>query len=153
MSMWRAAAARLLLTRRWPSPSPPSAATATAALFLHARPFSPPPPRPAQAEPEPEVTPAEALKRRLRDGRDEVVGYGQLLDVCVEAGAARTHAEAEALARALDHAGVVLLFRDKAYLHPEKVAFLERYITLSLYRLGSSSAVSSYGIRNCLLLS
>ena len=47
MSMWRAAAARLLLTRRWPSPSPPSAATATAALFLHARPFSPPPPRPA----------------------------------------------------------------------------------------------------------
>jgi hypothetical protein len=105
------------------------------------RPFSPPPPpRPAQAEPEPEVTPAEArrlvrlvgveaLKRRLRDGRDEVVGYGQLLDACVEAGAARTHAEAEALARALDHAGVVLLFRDKAYLHPEKVAFLERYIT------------------------
>ncbi|CAD6268700.1 unnamed protein product [Miscanthus lutarioriparius] len=140
MSMWRAAASRLLLTRR--SPSPPSATTA--ALLLHARPFSPPP-RPAQAEPEPEVTPAEArrlvrlvgveaLKRRLRDGRDEVVGYGQLLDACVEAGAARTHAEADALARALDHAGVVLLFRDKAYLHPEKVAFLERYITLSLHR-------------------
>ncbi|XP_066360015.1 calcium uniporter protein 6, mitochondrial-like [Miscanthus floridulus] len=132
MSMWRAAASRLLLTRR--SPSPPSATTA--ALLLHARPFSPPP-RPAQAEPEPEVTPAEArrlvrlvgveaLKRRLRDGRDEVVGYGQLLDACVEAGAARTHAEAEALARALDHAGVVLLFRDKAYLHPEKVVDLVR---------------------------
>ncbi|XP_066360096.1 calcium uniporter protein 6, mitochondrial-like [Miscanthus floridulus] len=132
MSMWRAAASRLLLTPR--SPSPPSATTA--ALLLHARPFSPPP-RPAQAEPEPEVTPAEArrlvrlvgveaLKRRLRDGRDEVVGYGQLLDACVEAGAARTHAEAEALARALDHAGVVLLFRDKAYLHPEKVVDLVR---------------------------
>ncbi|CAD6268613.1 unnamed protein product [Miscanthus lutarioriparius] len=132
MSMWRAAASRLLLTRR--SPSPPSATTA--ALLLHARPFSPPP-CPAQAEPEPEVTPAEArrlvrlvgveaLKRRLRDGRDEVVGYGQLLDACVEAGAARTHAEAEALARALDHAGVVLLFRDKAYLHPEKVVDLVR---------------------------
>ncbi|KAG0519887.1 hypothetical protein BDA96_08G025200 [Sorghum bicolor] len=142
MSMWRAAASRLLLTRRSPSPSTPSAATATAALLLHARRFSPPPPpplpRPAQAEPEPaEVTPAEArrlvrlvgveaLKRRLRDGRDEVVGYGQLLDACVEAGAARTPAEAEALARALDHAGVVLLFRDKAYLHPEKVVDLVR---------------------------
>ena len=138
MSMWRAAASRLLLTRRSPSPTTPSAATATAALLLHARRFSPPPPpplpRPAQAEPEPaEVTPAEArrlvrlvgveaLKRRLRDGRDEVVGCGQLLDACVEAGAARTHAEAEELARALDHAGVVLLFRDKAYLHPEKGA-------------------------------
>jgi calcium uniporter protein, mitochondrial len=141
MSLWRAAASRLLLTRH--SPSSPSAATA--ALLLHARSFSPPPPRPAQAQPEAEVTPAEArrlvrlvgveaLKRRLRDGRDEVVGYDQLLDACVEAGAARTHAEAEALARALDHAGVVLLFRDKAYLHPEKVAFLERYITLSLHR-------------------
>ncbi|XP_008675608.1 calcium uniporter protein 6, mitochondrial [Zea mays] len=133
MSLWRAAASRLLLTRH--SPSSPSAATA--ALLLHARSFSPPPPRPAQAQPEAEVTPAEArrlvrlvgveaLKRRLRDGRDEVVGYDQLLDACVEAGAARTHAEAEALARALDHAGVVLLFRDKAYLHPEKVVDLVR---------------------------
>lgn len=133
MSLWRAAASRLLLTRH--SPSSPSAATA--ALLLHARSFSPPPPCPAQAQPEAEVTPAEArrlvrlvgveaLKRRLRDGRDEVVGYDQLLDACVEAGAARTHAEAEALARALDHAGVVLLFRDKAYLHPEKVVDLVR---------------------------
>ncbi|PWZ33213.1 Calcium uniporter protein 6, mitochondrial [Zea mays] len=132
MSLWRAAASRLLLTRH--SPSSPSAATAA---LLHARSFSPPPPRPAQAQPEAEVTPAEArrlvrlvgveaLKRRLRDGRDEVVGYDQLLDACVEAGAARTHAEAEALARALDHAGVVLLFRDKAYLHPEKVVDLVR---------------------------
>ncbi|KAL6640718.1 hypothetical protein ACP70R_021841 [Stipagrostis hirtigluma subsp. patula] len=129
--MWRAAASRLLL-RRPPSP-PPSNATATAAYaLLHARPFSPPPPRP-----EPEVTPAEArrlvrlvgveaLKRRLRDGRGEVVGYDELLDACVESGAARTHRDAEALARAMDDAGVVLLFRDKAYLHPEKVVDLVR---------------------------
>lgn len=67
----------------------------------------------------------EALKRRLReDGRGEVVGYGELLDACVEAGAARTRGEAEVLARAMDDAGVVLLFRDKAYLHPEKVNIL-----------------------------
>lgn len=68
----------------------------------------------------------EALKRRLQDGRNEVVGYGELLDACVETGAARTHGEAEALARAMDDAGVVLLFRDKAYLHPEKVVDLVR---------------------------
>ncbi|KAL6653482.1 hypothetical protein ACP70R_009060 [Stipagrostis hirtigluma subsp. patula] len=132
--MWRAAASRLLL-RRPPCPSP-STATAAYAL-LQARPFSPPPPRPAQARAEPEVTPAEArrlvrlvgveaLKRRLRDGRGEVVGYDELLDACVESGAARTHRDAEALARAMDDAGVVLLFRDKAYLHPEKVVDLVR---------------------------
>ncbi|XP_062202943.1 calcium uniporter protein 6, mitochondrial-like [Phragmites australis] len=136
--MWRAAASRLLLLHsRSPSPA---AATAACAL-LHARPFSPPPPRhpaaQAEAEAELEVTPAEArrllrlvgveaLKRRLRDGRGEVLGYGDLLDACVDAGAARTHGEAEALARAMDDAGVVLLFRDKAYLHPEKVVDLVR---------------------------
>ena len=120
MSLWRAAASRLLPRRRSPSYAP---------LLLHTRPFSPPPP-PPQAE----VTPAEArrlvrlvaveaLKRRLRDGPDEVVGYADLLDACVDAGAARTHADAEALARAMDDAGVVLLFRDKAYLHPDKVTF------------------------------
>jgi calcium uniporter protein, mitochondrial len=130
--MWRAVASRLL--RR-----PPSTATAPYAALLHARPSSlpPPPRRPAQAEAsELDVTPAEArrlvrlvgfeaLKRRLRAGPGDVVGYADLLHACVEAGAARTRAEAEALARALDHAGVVLLFKDKAYLHPEKVAFLD----------------------------
>jgi hypothetical protein len=45
----------------------------------------------------------EALKRRLRDDG---------------------HGEAETLARAMDDAGVVLLFRDKAYLHPDKVSIL-----------------------------
>ncbi|CAL4904487.1 unnamed protein product [Urochloa decumbens] len=138
MSLWRAAASRLLRRRSLPlsrSPSPSTAASSYP-LLLHARPFSPPPPRPSPAQ-EAEVTPAEArllvrlvgveaLKRRLRDGRDEVVGYGELLDACVDAGAARTHAEAEALARAMDDAGVVLLFRDKAYLHPEKVVDLVR---------------------------
>ncbi|TVU23103.1 hypothetical protein EJB05_32842, partial [Eragrostis curvula] len=69
----------------------------------------------------------EALKRRLRDGRHELMGYGELLDACVEASAARTREEAHALARAMDDAGVVLLSRDKAYLRPEKVAFLPSY--------------------------
>ncbi|OEL13315.1 Calcium uniporter protein 5, mitochondrial [Dichanthelium oligosanthes] len=135
MSLLRAAASRLLLRRSPPLSPSPSTAASPYALLLHARPFSPRP-SPAQVE-DAEVTPAEArrlvrlvgveaLKRRLRDGRDEVVGYAELLDACVEAGAARTHAEAHALARAMDDAGVVLLFRDKAYLHPEKVVDLVR---------------------------
>jgi hypothetical protein len=65
----------------------------------------------------------EALKRRLRDRAGEAIGYDELLDACVEAGAARTQGEAEGLARSMDDAGVLLLFRDKAYLHPEKVTF------------------------------
>ncbi|VAI03869.1 hypothetical protein VPH35_072410 [Triticum aestivum] len=132
--MLRTAASRLLVPLRRPSLSP---APSTAACTLrHLRLFSPPP-QPRRG-PDAEVTPAEArrlvrlvgveaLKRRLReDGRGEVVGYGELLDACVEAGAARTRGEAEVLARAMDDAGVVLLFRDKAYLHPEKVVDLVR---------------------------
>uniref|UniRef100_A0A0E0F919 Calcium uniporter protein C-terminal domain-containing protein n=1 Tax=Oryza meridionalis TaxID=40149 RepID=A0A0E0F919_9ORYZ len=154
--MWRAAASHLhlhLLRRAaHPPPSPATAAATGAACALrHVRLFSPPPHPPSSrpAEAEAEVTAAEAgaaggrggaqaaaegraggggraLKRRLRDGREEVVGYGELLDACVEAGAARTRRDAEALARAMDEAGVVLLFRDKAYLHPEKVVELVR---------------------------
>ncbi|KAK1667581.1 hypothetical protein QYE76_055740 [Lolium multiflorum] len=66
----------------------------------------------------------EALKRRLGDG--EVIPYADLLRACEEAGAARTRAEATALAGALDHAGVVLLFRDKVYLQPDKIVDLVR---------------------------
>ncbi|KAM0873278.1 hypothetical protein ACQ4PT_038178 [Festuca glaucescens] len=66
----------------------------------------------------------EALKRRLGDG--EVIPYADLLRACEEAGAARTRAEATALAGALDDAGVVLLFRDKVYLQPDKIVDLVR---------------------------
>ncbi|XP_006646430.2 calcium uniporter protein 6, mitochondrial-like [Oryza brachyantha] len=66
----------------------------------------------------------EALKRKLGDG--EVILYAELLRACQEAGAARTRAEAVALAGALDEAGVVLLFRDKVYLQPEKIVDLVR---------------------------
>ncbi|XP_037409968.1 calcium uniporter protein 6, mitochondrial-like [Triticum dicoccoides] len=66
----------------------------------------------------------EALKRRLGDG--EVIPYAELLRKCEEAGAARTRAEATALAGALDEAGVVLLFRDKVYLQPDKIVDLVR---------------------------
>lgn len=84
-----------------------------------------------EEDPEAEVTAAEArrlmrlanveaLKQKLGDG--EVIPYEDLLRACEEAGAARTRAEAAALAGALDEAGVVLLFRDRVYLQPDKVS-------------------------------
>ncbi|CAO2197169.1 unnamed protein product [Urochloa humidicola] len=89
----------------------------------------------ARRDGEEEVTPAEArrlmrlanveaLKRQLGDG--EVIPYADLLRACQEAGAARTRAEAAALAGALDEAGVVLLFRDRVYLQPDKIVDLVR---------------------------
>ncbi|KAK3162284.1 hypothetical protein QOZ80_1BG0087740 [Eleusine coracana subsp. coracana] len=88
-----------------------------------------------EGDPEAEVTAAEArrlmrlanveaLKRKLGDG--EVIPYEDLLRACEEAGAARTRAEAAALAGALDEAGVVLLFRDRVYLQPDKIVDLVR---------------------------
>lgn len=68
----------------------------------------------------------EALKIKLGAERNEVVAYSELLDACQSIGVARSADEATAFARVLDDAGVVLLFRDKVYLHPEKVVDLVR---------------------------
>ncbi|VAI70117.1 unnamed protein product [Triticum turgidum subsp. durum] len=118
--MWRAAASRLLLHRR------PSPATATAACTLQNR-------RLLSANAEfttgearrvVRLVGVEMLKRSLRDRSEEVISYGEFLEECVEAGAARTHGQAEVLARAMEQSGVVLFFRGKVYLHPEKVCDL-----------------------------
>lgn len=63
----------------------------------------------------------EALKRKLESEGEEVVGYSQLLEECEGMGVARSRNEAAAFVRALDEVGVVLLFRDKVYLRPDKV--------------------------------
>lgn len=68
----------------------------------------------------------DALKRRLGMEGEEVMGYSKLLEACEEVGVASSKEEAEAFARVLDEAGVVLLFRDQVYLHPDKVADLVR---------------------------
>ncbi|KAG1365569.1 calcium uniporter protein 6, mitochondrial [Cocos nucifera] len=68
----------------------------------------------------------EELKRKLERDGQEVIGYSQLLVACEGMGLARTREEAVAFARVLDEAGVVLLFRDKVYLHPHKVVDLIR---------------------------
>lgn len=64
----------------------------------------------------------EALKRKLGMEVKEVIDYSELLQACESMGVARSREEAAAFARVLDEAGVVLLFRDKVYLHPHKVS-------------------------------
>lgn len=68
----------------------------------------------------------EALKTKLAEEGKEVIGYTELLKACESMGVARSLDEATVFARVLDDAGVVLLFRDKVYLHPDKVVDLVR---------------------------
>lgn len=63
----------------------------------------------------------EALKMKLGAEGKEAISYCELLEACESIGVARSQEEAAAFARILDEAGVVLLFRDKVYLHPDKV--------------------------------
>lgn len=63
----------------------------------------------------------EALKMKLGMEGKEVICYSELLDACESMGVARSLDEAAAFARVLDEAGIVLLFRNKVYLHPDKV--------------------------------
>ncbi|KAL9251914.1 Calcium uniporter protein 5, mitochondrial-like protein [Drosera capensis] len=75
----------------------------------------------------------DALKSKLGMEGKEVIGYSELLKACQGMGVARSLEEAAAFARVLDEAGVVLLFRDKVYLHPDKVVELvQRSVPLAL---------------------
>lgn len=66
----------------------------------------------------------EALKRKLGLEGKEVIEYSELIQACKSVGVARSKEEASAFAQVLDEAGVILLFRDKVYLHPDKVVDL-----------------------------
>ena len=63
----------------------------------------------------------EALKRKLGMEGKEVIRYSELIQACESMSVARSNEEATAFAQVLDEAGVILLFRDKVYLHPDKV--------------------------------
>lgn len=67
-----------------------------------------------------------ALKEKLGMEEKEMISYNELLTACETMGVAKSPEEAAAFARVLDDAGVVLLFRDKVYLHPDKVVDLVR---------------------------
>ncbi|KAK1428578.1 hypothetical protein QVD17_17416 [Tagetes erecta] len=68
----------------------------------------------------------EALKTKFCTEGKEVISYSELLQACESIGVAKTVEEAKAFATVLDEAGVVLIFRDKVYLHPDKVVDLVR---------------------------
>ncbi|KAK4742305.1 hypothetical protein SAY87_000306 [Trapa incisa] len=68
----------------------------------------------------------EALKKKLGVEENEVIGYKELLEACENIGVAKSSDEAAAFAQVLDDAGVVLIFRDKVYLHPDKIVDLVR---------------------------
>ncbi|KAJ6859576.1 calcium uniporter protein 6 [Populus alba x Populus x berolinensis] len=68
----------------------------------------------------------EALKMKLGLETKEIIPYSDLLEACQSMGIARSYDEAVTFARVLDDAGVVFLFGDKVYLHPDKVVYLIR---------------------------
>ncbi|XP_078437318.1 calcium uniporter protein 1, mitochondrial-like [Wolffia australiana] len=75
----------------------------------------------------------EALKTKLGTDGQEVIAYSQLVDVCMEMGAVKSGEDAAAFTKALDDAGVILLFRNKVYLHPDKVVeLMKRAVPLAL---------------------
>ncbi|KAK7859365.1 calcium uniporter protein 5 [Quercus suber] len=63
----------------------------------------------------------EALKRKLGMEGKEVIEYFELIQACESLGVARSNEEAASFAQVLDEAGVILLFHNKVYLHPDKV--------------------------------
>lgn len=82
-----------------------------------------------------------ALKNELGMENKEVIAYSELLRACEDMGVAKSRDEAVAFSRVLDDAGVILLFRDKVYLHPDKVfAFSVSVLSsfLSIYSLYGS---------------
>ncbi|KAL8137207.1 hypothetical protein V2J09_003208 [Rumex salicifolius] len=75
----------------------------------------------------------ESLKMKLGMEGKEVIGYSELLKTCQGMGVARSADEAASFARVLDDAGVILLFRDRVYLYPDKVVDLvKRSVPLAL---------------------
>lgn len=75
----------------------------------------------------------ETLKMELGMGGKEIISYFELLQACQSSGIARNQDEAAKFAKVLDDAGVVLIFRDKVYLHPDKVVdLIRRAVPLAL---------------------
>ncbi|XP_023760042.1 calcium uniporter protein 6, mitochondrial [Lactuca sativa] len=68
----------------------------------------------------------ESLKMKLTTEGKETICYSELLEACESMGVTKSNEEAKAFVKVLDEAGVVLIFRDKVYLHPDKVVDLVR---------------------------
>ncbi|MCO5601432.1 hypothetical protein L7F22_055553 [Adiantum nelumboides] len=64
------------------------------------------------------------FKKLLLGTGNHCMPVDEVLKLCKKAGAATTDAEAEEVTRNLDEAGVILLFRNRVFLEPDKVAEL-----------------------------
>lgn len=64
------------------------------------------------------------FKKLLLSTGNHCMSVEDVLKLCKQAGAAITDAEAEEVTRNLDEAGVILIFRNRVFLEPEKVAEL-----------------------------
>uniref|UniRef100_A0A803KQR5 Calcium uniporter protein C-terminal domain-containing protein n=1 Tax=Chenopodium quinoa TaxID=63459 RepID=A0A803KQR5_CHEQI len=95
----------------------------------------------------------EALKTKLGEDGKEVIGYSELLKTCESMGVTRSVDEAAAFAKVLDEAGVVLLFRHKVYLHPDKEDFIYHDLTAfskcHFFLGGSDPPIVRYCIPRC----
>ncbi|KAL2620527.1 hypothetical protein R1flu_000732 [Riccia fluitans] len=65
-----------------------------------------------------------ALKKAIKADRRDSISYNELLDMCRGYGVATTDDQLRRYVRSLDETGVVLIFRENVYLHPERVAKL-----------------------------
>ncbi|KAF9670984.1 hypothetical protein SADUNF_Sadunf13G0126000 [Salix dunnii] len=73
----------------------------------------------------------EALKMKLGMESKEIIPFSDLLEACQSIGIARSHDEAVTFAHVLDDAGVVLLFRNQVYLHPDKHLFRNFHFSIT----------------------
>jgi hypothetical protein len=63
-----------------------------------------------------------SLKKRLWNDPRDTISYEELLQLCQTVGMASDKEEASKMAHGFNDAGVVIMFRDKVHLHPEKVS-------------------------------
>ena len=63
-----------------------------------------------------------SLKKRLWNDPRDTISYEELLQLCQTVGMASDKEEASKMAHVFNDAGVVIMFRDKVHLHPEKVS-------------------------------
>ncbi|KAK7372256.1 hypothetical protein VNO80_05631 [Phaseolus coccineus] len=66
-------------------------------------------------------TSVESFKEKLRLEGKEIIPYSEFLEECEKMGLARNAEEAAAFTQSLDDTSVILLFRNKVFLHPDKV--------------------------------
>lgn len=62
------------------------------------------------------------LKQKLEHDLRDTISYQELLELCRSVGMAPSDEDATRMVDVLNQAGVVLIFRDKVHLHPDKVS-------------------------------